>query len=291
VRVAPSRRCALSGLAFVLLLTITALGQLPLPSIPEVVEFPSGQLHLKGFLWKPAGRGPFPAVLFNHGSGGENANLTAGMQITESAEILAPFFTRRGYAFFYPFRRGYGPSAKQAPFMQDVLQREELSKGRDARQHLQFLLLTTEQLDDVTAALAFLRTLTDVDPQRIAIAGNSFGGQLTLLAAERDKRVLAVVTFAAAAGSWDRSPELRERLLAAIRKTDAAIMLTQAENDFGTSAGRALSAELERLHKPHVLKIYPQVGLSPEDGHNLLYEDIPAWEVDVFAFLGEHLKK
>lgn len=37
---------------------------------PQIV--PSDTIHLKGYLWKPAGRGPFPAVLFNHGSGAED---------------------------------------------------------------------------------------------------------------------------------------------------------------------------------------------------------------------------
>ncbi len=32
------------------------------------VSFASGSLTLKGFLYKPAGAGPFPAVLWNHGS-------------------------------------------------------------------------------------------------------------------------------------------------------------------------------------------------------------------------------
>ena len=273
-----------------LLLSVATLGQTKEHMIPQTVEFPSGRLHLKAFLWKPAGPGPFPAVLFSHGSGGNEADLTAGMQITESADILAPFFTKHGYAFLYPFRRGQGPSADQAPFMQDVLRREEKEKGREARQHLQFTLLTTDQLDDVMAALAFLKTVTGIDIHRIAVAGNSFGGQLTLLAAERDNTIRAAVTFAAAAGSWERSAELRDRLFTAVRKTNAAIMLIHAENDYSTAAGRALAEELERLHKLHSLEIYPKVGLSSDDGHNLLYENIPAWEADVFTFLDQHVK-
>jgi len=138
----------------VLLFSLAALGQPAQPSVPQVVDFPSGELHLKGYLWKPAGSGPFPAVLFNHGSGGNTADITAWMQITEAAEILAPFFVKHGYAFFYPFRRGHGPSAGQAPFMQDILRHEEETKGREARQHLQFRLVTGDQLDDVLAALA-----------------------------------------------------------------------------------------------------------------------------------------
>ena len=92
--------------------------------VPQTVEFPSGKLRLKAYLWKPAGPGPFPAVLFNHGSGGADADHTAGMPITQAASVLAPFFVKHGYAFLYPFRRGHGPSASQALFMQDVLRRE-----------------------------------------------------------------------------------------------------------------------------------------------------------------------
>jgi len=277
-------------LASLLLLSLVCNGQRSTQLVPQTVEFPSGKLHLKAYLWKPDGTGPFPAVLFNHGSGGADADHTAGMLITQAANVLAPFFIKHGYAFLYPFRRGHGPSASQAPFMQDVLRREDESRGRDARQHLQFVLLTTDQLDDVMAALAFLKTVPGIDAHRIAIAGHSFGGQLTLLAAERDNRVRAAVTFAAAAGSWERSPELRQRLLTAIRNTNAAIMLTHAENDFDTTAGSALAAELTRLHRPYLLKIYPAVGLTTDNGHNMLYENIPAWESDVFEFLEQHLK-
>jgi len=272
-----------------LLLSHVLFGQTQ-PTVPQIVEFQSGKFHLKAYLWKPSGTGPFPAVLFNHGSGGATADLTSGMQITEAAGILAPFFVSHGYAFFYPFRGGQGLSADQAPFMQDVLQREEEARGKEARQHLHFVLLTTEQLDDVLAALAFLKTVPGIDARRIAVAGHSFGGTLALLAAERDPTIRAVITFAAGANSWDRSPELRDQLISAVLKTKGAIMLTHAENDFSTTPGRALAAELETRHKPCVLKIYPKVGLTTDDGHGMLYQNIPAWENDVFVFLEQHMK-
>ena len=190
-----------------------AIGQ-PASIVPETVVIPSGKLQLKGFLWKPNGPGPFPAVLFNHGSGGADADHTAGFPITEAAEKLAPLFLKHGYAFLYLFRRGQGLSADQGPFMQDILRREEATKGKEARQHLQFMLATTDHLDDVMAGLAFLKTVPGNRRRSgMAIVGHSFGGQLTLLAAERDNTVRAAVTFAAAAGSWERSPELRKRLL------------------------------------------------------------------------------
>ena len=76
---------------FALLSVALAIGQ-PASIVPETVVVPSGKLQLKGFLWKPNGPGPFPTVLFNHGSGGADADQTAGFPITEAAEKLAPLF-------------------------------------------------------------------------------------------------------------------------------------------------------------------------------------------------------
>jgi len=279
-------------LAFLFVLTSTALAVDQKASIAhETVVVPSGELRLKAFLWEPSGSGPFPAVLFCHGSGGADADHTAGLPITEGAERLAPLFLRHGYAFLYLFRRGQGPSADQGPFMQDILQREEAAKGKEAREHLQFALVTTDHLDDVMAGLSFLKAAPAIDAKRIAIVGHSFGAQLTLLAAERDSTVRAAVTFAAAANSWEHSPELRDRLLAAAHKAKASIVLIQAGNDYSTAPSYALAHELERMHKPHLLKIYPPVGRTSEDGHNFLYLAIPQWEHDVFRFLDEQVKR
>jgi carboxymethylenebutenolidase len=285
-----------SACTFVFAFTLALMGggtghSLRMPIAPLTMEFHSGNLHLKAFFWKPNGPGPFPAVLFNHGSGGPDASHTAGIPITQAAERLAPVFVKHGYALFFPFRRGQGLSADQAPFLQDVLQREEAEKGKEAREHLKFMLMTTEQLDDVVAALAFLRTLPEIDSRRVAMAGHSFGGQLTLLAAERDADLRAAVTFAAGAESWERSPELRERLLTAVRKTTAPILFIQAANDYSTAVSRDLASELERLQKPYLKRIYPPVGKSAEDGHNLIYTDISLWQDDVFKFLDEGLTR
>jgi len=42
----------------------------------ETVVIPSGALRLKAFLWRPKGTGPFPVVLFNHGSGSTDPSHT-----------------------------------------------------------------------------------------------------------------------------------------------------------------------------------------------------------------------
>jgi carboxymethylenebutenolidase len=284
-------RTRLSTALVSVLLSCVAVSQSP-PSIsPEIVVVPSGNLRLKGYLWRPAGAAPSPAVLFVHGSGSTDAFHTSGFAITEAAERLAPTFIKHGYAFLYLFRRGQGLSANQGPFMQDVLQREKETKGEEARKRLQFVLLTTDHLDDVTAGLSFWKSLPGVDSRRIAVVGHSFGGQLTLLAAERDSTLRAVVIFSAAANSWGSSSEVRERMLAAVRKTTVPIMLLHAENDYSTAPGKAMADELARLGKPHVLKIYPPVGTTADDGHNFVYTAVAEWEADVFGFLDHYVRR
>ena len=258
---------------------------------PLAVQFPSGTVRLHGLLWKPDGRGPFPAVLFSHGSGGANADETAGMPITEAAARLAPIFTARGYAFFHPFRRGQGPSSDAAPFLQERLAREEQAHGKEARQQLQDTLLQTEQLDDVLAALTFLQRTEGIDPSRVVLVGNSFGGQLTLLAAARNPTIRAAVTFAAAAGSWSRSEEVRRLLREAVGRVACPIMLVQWRNDFSIEPSIALGEVRGSSGRPPVVVLYPPTGSKPGDGHNGIYLAAAQWEPDVFRFLGQALAR
>jgi len=144
-----------SFLAFVSVFSYLAVSQSPPSIAPQIVVVPSGNLRLKGYFWRPVGPAPSPAVLFVHGSGSTDASHTGGFPITEAAERLAPTFIKHGYAFLYLFRRGQGLSADQGPFMQDVLQHEKDTNGEEARKRLQFVLLTKDHLDDVTAGVVF----------------------------------------------------------------------------------------------------------------------------------------
>jgi dienelactone hydrolase len=213
------------------------------------------------------------------------------MPITEAASRLAPLFVQRGYAFFYPFRRGQGSSAPAAPFLQDLLAREERAHGTEARQKLQDTLLETEQLDDVLAALAFLEQAPRIDRGRIVLAGHSFGGQLTLLAAARHPSIRAAVTFAAAAGSWPRSAEVRRALREAVAHARCPILLVQWSNDFSTEPSLALGQQTGPGNPPRRVLLYPPLGSSPEQGHNGLYLATSRWEPDVFAFLDDALSR
>jgi carboxymethylenebutenolidase len=162
--------------------------------------------------------------------------------------------------------------------------------GQEGRNRIRLELLETDELDEAVAALAFLRALPVVDPDRVAVAGHSFGGSLTLLLAPRDSALRAAVVFSGSARSWRPSPELRARLLAAVRHT-APVFFIQAANDYSTTPGEALAAEMKRLGRPHRLRIYPAVGRTTREGHNFLYRTVATWRADVFAFLDQRVRR
>ena len=228
--------------------------------------------------------------MFNHGRSFGPQQHTNELTITEAAQILGPVFVKHGYVFLYLFRRGEGLSADQGAFIGDILQREEAAKGEDARKHLQYVLMTADHLDDAIAGLSFLKNLPEVDAHRVAVAGHSFGGQLTLLEAERDPAIRAAVTFGAAAGSWDGSAELRARLLAAVGKMTVPVLLIHTANDYSVTPGKSMADEFARLSKPHELKMNSPVGQTTSNGHNFLYTDVALWEDDVFKFLDQKVR-
>jgi dienelactone hydrolase len=171
------------------------------------------------------------------------------------------------------------------------MNREAAQHGAHARNLLQMELLENREANDVRAALEFLRTQPEVDPRDIALIGDSFGSSLTLLVAEREPSMRAVVVFATAGFSWDRSPELRARLLTSIARVSAPVFFIHAANDYTTASGATLDARLSELGKPHRLRIYPAIGRSPEDGHGFLYSGVSIWENDVFAFLDQYTRR
>ncbi len=252
---------------------------------PDTVIVRSGALHLHALLWHPDGHGPFPAVLFNHGSG------TVAERQSAQAAAVGPVFAKHGYLLLFLFRRGSGLSADQGVSASDLMDQALAANGQDARNQLQLQLLETDQMADALAGLAFLRSLPEVDTRRVAVAGHSFGGSLTLLLAERDTALRAAVVFGGSAGSWDRSPQLRSRLLGAVGRTTAPVFFIQAANDYSTAPAEVLSAEMTRLGKSHQARVYPPVGATAAEGHDFVYLRVATWERDVFSFLDDNMQQ
>ena len=173
------------------------------PAAAQLVTFPAAdgaQLH--GFIYLPSGPGPFPAVLWNHGS-----EKWPGWQ-----PDLAAFYTANGFAFFIPHRRGQGRSSDAGPYIMDRQPSKVQVVANGAAAGKTVIALHEEASRDVDAALAWLRARPDIDPRRIVMSGVSFGGIQTLLAAEKQSGVRAFVAFAPGAMSWRWVTGLDRRL-------------------------------------------------------------------------------
>jgi dienelactone hydrolase len=284
-----SRVFILAVLVLTSTLATTAKGQAA--GGPDTVVVHNGSVTLHALLWRPQGRGPFPAILLNHGSGRTRAQLEQRGPYEGQADILGPVFARHGYVFLFLFRRGVGLSTDQGTNAVDLMNAEFAAHGQEARNALQLQLLENRELSDAVAGLAFLRALPAVEPARVAIVGHSFGGSLSLLLAEREPNLRAVVIFSGVGYSWDRSSQLRARLLTAVQHIRAPVFFIHAANDYSVAPGRTLDARRQQLGQPHRLKIYPPIGRTPDDGHAFPILGVSIWEPDVFAFLDEHMRR
>jgi carboxymethylenebutenolidase len=249
----------------------------------RVVAFPSGNVTLRGVVYKPKGAGPFPAVLYNHGS-------APGMYSNQAIEALGPLFARHGWVFFAPYRRGQGLSAAAGPYIGDEIAASLKKGGFPAGAATMVRLLETDHLNDQMAALAWLQKQDFVQPHRIATAGNSFGGIEVVLGAERGS-YCAAIDGSGGAESWALAPVLQDRMVRAVQNARAPIFFFQAENDYDLSPSRTLSAAMKDAGKAAEVKIYPPYGTSAKDGHSFAYLGSSVWGDDVFRFLGQHCKR
>jgi carboxymethylenebutenolidase len=249
----------------------------------DVVTFPSGGLTLQGVMFKPEGVGPFPAVVYNHGS-------APGMLSKDAFEALGPAFAAHGWVFFGPYRRGQGLSASAGPYIGDEIAAAEKKGGIAAGAAALVRLLETDHLQDQLAALTWLRTQRFVRPDRIAVAGNSFGGIETVLGAERGT-YCAAIDSAGGAQSWAQAPELRMLMTRAVRNSNVPIFFFQAANDYDLSPSKTLSEAMKEAGKTYEVKIYPAYGKSVQEGHTFGYFGSTVWANDVFQFLNQHCPK
>ena len=243
----------------------------------STVSFPSGSLQLRGTIYKPKGDGPFPAVVYNHGSPKETAMV---------AKAVGPIYAKRGWVFFMPDRRGHGLSANVGPYIMDETDKAS-KRGKNAGAMALIRLLTIDHLDDQIAAADWLRKQKYVHPKRVAVHGHSFGGILTILGAERGN-YCAGIDAAGGAMNWNESQDLQQTMMAAASRAKSPIFFLQADNDYTTIPSRVLSNVMRKYQKPFQLKMYPPVGKTHADAHNFAYTGGATWAEDIFKFLDKY---
>jgi hypothetical protein len=75
----------------------------------SAVSIRRGDTTLGALLWRLAGRGPFPAILVNHGSGRTREDLARLGPYENQAQTIGPVFATHGYVLLFLFRHGSGP--------------------------------------------------------------------------------------------------------------------------------------------------------------------------------------
>jgi dienelactone hydrolase len=254
-----------------------AHGQSESESAYSEVFYQSGNLRIQAYLYKPDGDGPFPVVIYNHGSrdGLERASVPF--------QYVGKMLTRAGYAVLVPERRGYGKS-DGLMWWQEV--------GND-----QSRLITRLQAEtgDVLAAIDYLRTVPFADTSRMGVMGWSFGGIVTMLAVSRSTAFLVAVDQAGGALAWDGNAHLRSVLMAAAEKSATPTLFMVAKNDRTTLSVVTLAQLLEKRGVPHRLVVYepftPTQGTRvAAPGHAVFSaQGASVWERDVVQFLGRYL--
>jgi dienelactone hydrolase len=247
------------------------------------VIFRSSDLTLVGYLYRPSGDGPFPAVVWNHGS---EANPAGGPQFDSVASIFVP----AGYVVFAPVRRGHSDSEGENILV--ARDREAARNGDAAGRRLMNRLLETSQLQDQLSGLTFLKQQPFVDKDRLVVAGCSFGGIQTLLGAEANVGYRAAISISPAALNWGHNPDLEARLEHAVDRIGVPVFLIQPPKDASLGPARILGPRLERRNRASRVKIYPAEGPENEQQHCFGgAKGMHVWGPDAVAFLKDALQQ
>jgi dienelactone hydrolase len=239
--------------------------------------YPSGSLRIQAYLYRPDGNGPFPVVIYNHGSRDGRERNSVPFQ------YIGALLTRAGYVVLVPERRGYGRS--DGPTSWEEVRND---KGR-------VVARLQAETDDVLAALEYLRTLPFADTKRIGVMGWSFGGIVTMFAVSRSRAFAVAVDQAGGALAWDGNARVRSALVAAAEATTTPTLLLVARNDRTTASITTLAEVFTKRGVSHRMVIYEpftprQADAAIAPGHRVFSaEGTGVWERDVLDFLGRHL--
>ena len=240
--------------AFLLLLSMGAFA-----ATASEVSYKSGDETVKGLLYTPVGRGPFPAIVVIHEWWGLND------WVKEQASKLAD--------------QGYAALAVD-------LYRGQVAENSELAHELSRGVPPDRAQRDLDAAVEFLQSQPNVKKNRIASIGWCWGGGYSLdVALQEPTLAAAVINY----GSLVTDP-------ASIQKIHAAILGNFGAKDKGIPPEdvRKFEAALKEAGKRADIKIYPDAGHGFENPNNKggyrAVDAADAWQRTV-KFLNETLKK
>jgi dienelactone hydrolase len=190
-------------------LLITAL--VPVPAMEQelpldyrlnerVVMVPAGvklKARLETTVYTPNGPGPFPLLIINHG---KDIGLPHD-QPRDRFFVMATAFVKRGYAVMVPMRQGFAAST-----------------GRYVDHGCNMKANGYTQARDIRDTVSFAREQSWIDPERIIVAGQSYGGMATMaLGADELPGVRGLINFAGGLRDSDTRCDWRNELVRAFR--------------------------------------------------------------------------
>ena len=223
--------------------------------VTQMTTYQSESRQLEGYLARPEGEGPFPAIVVIHEAYGLNENI----------KDISRRFADQGYiALAVDLFAGRNRAVCMVRVMSSLLLNS----------------LHNRSIHDLKAALTFLSEQPGVDNARLGAVGYCMGGSFVIAWACTDDRLKAIAPYYA---GNPRPLEAVERL--------CPVVGSYPDKDFTTKQGQKLDVELERYQVPHDIKIYPGAKHSFFNDTSRSYNEAAAqnsWE-RVLAFFGEHL--
>ena len=153
------------------------LAQASLPEDVVMVKKPGlFTLEMEMTVYRPAGNGPLPLVVINHGKESGDPRFQGRARFPAAAR----FFLSRGYLVALPMRQGFSKSSGSY-----------IGGGCNVESN------GVVQAEDVKAAITYLVEQGSADPSKILVIGQSHGGLTTMaFGATAHPGVLGLVNFA-----------------------------------------------------------------------------------------------
>lgn len=241
-----------------------------------MADSPSGKMEIT--VITPAGPGPFPLVVFNHGDVEMDSAFVKYKQRFRDP-ILSGAFLRWGFAVAFPARPGVGRSEGIYQFANYAI--HDADPSYKARQHAQAIQKALEQL----------RKEPDLNADQIVLAGQSAGGDAVMYMSTLSlPGVKAVLNFSGGRSNHAQGQNatfenkmMVEGWRELGRQTKVPAMLVFAENDSRYTANtirKSTHAFNEAGGKAELLLLPPIQG----DGH-FVYQRPPLWSRQAWAFM------
>ena len=200
---------------------------------PQAVSFQSGGQTVQGVMYRPQGKGPFPALVVIHEWWGLND------WVKQQAQVFA--------------EHGYVTLAVD-------LYRGKVATDPEMAHELMRALPQDRGVQNLVSAVAYLKTQKDVKPNRIGAVGWCMGGGFALQLAIAEPSLKAV---AINYGALDTDPAQLKKIHAAMLGNFGALDRGITPQDVQT-----FSAEMKKLGHPVDFKEYADAGHAFQNPNN-----------------------